>query len=63
VYSLASPAAATPAPTVKLKISSNHGFGQAETALELRPPPALAPAATAPSGEPSSKPEQTPQPV
>lgn len=66
VYSLASMADAAPgasrAPTVKLRISSDRGYGEAEFALELPPPPSPPPAATAPSEE-SFKPEEAPQPV
>jgi hypothetical protein len=75
VYSLASPAPAphdaipgtSHAPTVKLKISSDHGYGEAEFALELPPPApppvAAAPAPAAPAEEQSAKPQQAPQPV
>ena len=62
-YSLASAAATAPdssrAATVKLKISSDCGYGEAEIALELPTPP---PAAAAPTPQPS-KPEETPQPA
>lgn len=76
VYSLASPALASQeaAPgaaqtaSVKLKISSDRGYGEAEIALEVPPaaPPlasATAPAPGTHTEEPASNPEEAPQPV
>ncbi len=72
VYSLASPALApqdattesSRAPTVKLKISSDRGYGEAEVALQLPPPPTQPPSAASPGAGAAAaapaQPEQSP---
>lgn len=70
VYSLASPAPASQdtepggssAPTVKVRVASDHGYGEAEFALALPPSPP-APVAGTPAAEPSATPQEAPQQV